>query len=113
MIEVLVGSEVRNIGSIIEHEFEPAQDLIESLLRDTWKQKALETKSYLTGAYYGNIHVEGDSIVSDIGYGDIIETIGWPTQGPRFPAQLAIDAAGPDIEKILGDAAERVIDLFQ
>lgn len=113
MIEVIIGPGLRNPGSPVEEEFEEAQDLIGSLLRDKWKEKALETRSYLSGDYYRNIHVEKDDIVSDVGYGEIIESIGWPTQGPRFPAELAIEAADPDIEKILSDAAGRVIDLIE
>ena len=98
---------------LIETEFAEATDLIVSLLRDKWKDKALETRSYLSGDYYRNIHKSGYEVISDIGYGDIIESIGWPTQGPRHPAELAIEAADPDIEKILSDAADRVIDRIE
>jgi hypothetical protein len=52
-------------------------------------------------------------VLSDVGYGEIIESIGWSTQGPRFPAERAIEAADPDVEKILTDAADRVIDIIE
>jgi hypothetical protein len=111
--EVEIGSELPHIGQLIETEFNEALDLIAPLLRDEWKGQALETKSYLSGDYYRNIHVQGHEIISDIGYGQIIEDIGWPTQGPRFPAERAIERANPDIEKILTDAADRVIDVIE
>lgn len=112
-VEVLIGPGLYHLGDVVESEFEDVPDLVSQLLRDTWKVKALETKSYLSGDYYRNIHADGNETISDIGYGEIIESIGWPTQGPRFPAELAIEAADPDIEKILTDAADRVIDIIE
>lgn len=113
MIEVLIGSGLYSLGRIVETEFEDALGLIKPLLRDEWKGQALETRSYLSGDYYRNIHVQGNDIISDVGYGQIIEDIGWPTQGPRFPAERAIERADADIEKILSDAAGRVIDIVE
>lgn len=112
-LEVIIGRGLYDLGSVVESEFEDVPDLISQLLRDKWKEKALETRSYLSGDYYQNIHADGNEVISDIGYGEIIESIGWPTQGPRFPAELAIEAADLDIEKILSDAAGRVLDIIE
>jgi hypothetical protein len=120
--ELEIGPGLYRLGTPIEREFSEAQDLIASLLRDEWKKKALETRSYLSGDYYRNIHVvPGGSgsfprvkeILSDVGYGEIIESIGWSTQPGRRVAEQAIESADADIEKILTDAADRVIDIVE
>jgi len=117
MLEVIIGPGLRHLGSPIEQEIDGWQTLgaITDLYEREYKNKALETKSYLSGDFYRNIHRVGSKyeVVSDVGYGEIIETTGWSTQGPRFPAELAIDAAEPDVEKILTDAADRVIDIIE
>lgn len=113
MIETLIGPGLYSLDRIVETEFNDALGLIRPLLRDEWKNQALETKSYLSGDYYRNIHVAGNDIISDVGYGEIIESIGWPTQGPRFPAERALERANSDVEKILSDAAGRVIDIVE
>lgn len=112
MFEVLTGPGLDHLATPIEQEFGGRQVLggMTDLYEREWKNQALETKSFLSGDFYRNIHRDGNSysVLSDVGYGQIIEEIGWPTQGPRYPAEKAIEAAGPDVEKLLTDAADRV-----
>jgi hypothetical protein len=109
MFEVLTGPGLNRLATPIEEEFGGWEVLgaVTDLAEREYKNQALETKSFRSGDFYRNIHRVGQSyeVLSDIGYGDIIETQGWPTQGPRFPAQKAVEAIGPDVEKVLSDAA--------
>lgn len=124
LLQVEIGSGLYRLALPFDNEFSFAHDQIASLLRDKWKEKALETRSYRSGAYYRNIRrapnairvgdIRERDVVSDVGYGDIIESIGWGAHNPpRFPAEKGIEAADPDIEKILSDTAGRVIDEIQ
>jgi hypothetical protein len=124
MIEVIPGPGLSHLGAVVEEEFEDVPGFVAGILEHDYKGQALETRSYRSGDFYRNIHrapqtvIFGDTkyrdVISDVGYGDIIESIGWgPGNPPRFPAKKAVEAANSDIEKILSDAAERVIDRIE